>query len=70
MWYFVKFINSFCCACNEIIRRMDKPITKYRELSEKYAIQDLGPRSKTPVSLSQFINRTYMAYIKEFARCS
>ncbi|WP_347491231.1 DUF4435 domain-containing protein [Desulfoscipio sp. XC116] len=70
MWYFIKFINSFCCTCNEIIPSMDKPITGYRELSEKYAIQDLGPRSKTPCSLNEFIERTYMYYIKEFAQCS
>ncbi|HCJ58853.1 MAG TPA: hypothetical protein DHV55_17000 [Clostridiaceae bacterium] len=70
IWYFVKFVNSFCCACNEIIPSMDKPITGCRELSEKYAIQDLGPRSEMPCSLSQFIERTYIAYINEFAQCS
>lgn len=67
IWYFIKFINSFCCACNEIIPSMDRSITGHRELCEKYAIRDLGLRSKMPCSLSQFIERTYIAYIKEFA---
>ncbi len=65
MWFFVEFINSFCANCNEIIPSMDKPITGFRELSLQYAVKDIGTRSKTPISLNLFIEKTFLAYIAE-----
>lgn len=65
IWYFVKFINSFCGCCNNLIPSMDKPITGVRELTEQYAVIDLSARSKTPESLKTFITNTYQQYISE-----
>lgn len=65
IWYFIKFINSFCACCDKVISSMDKPITGCRDLSEQYAIMDLGVRSKTPTSLKAFIASTYLSFISE-----
>lgn len=66
IWYFVKFINSFCCCCNRIIPSIEKSVAGVRELNLQYAVIDTGTRSITPSSLKEFIQKTFMQYIKEY----
>lgn len=65
MWFFINFINSFCRNCVEIIPSINVPIKGVRELNTKDSIKDLGPRTKIPQTLKEFIDKTCLAYIRE-----